>query len=104
MLVSLSHVLAGLGNRAAAIEHIADAAERCPVGKDFLTCTLIVAEAAEVLARVGESERSLDLLEWLLSVPSEMSVPWIAADPSFDSLRDHARYRELAAADWRSPN
>ena len=103
VLVSLSHVLAGLGNRAAAIEHIADAAEHCG-GKDFLACTLIVAEAAAVLARVGESERSLDLLEWLLSVPSEMSVPWIAADPSFDSLRDHPRYHELAAADWRAPN
>ena len=103
VLVSLSHTLAGLGSRAAALEHITDAAERCPVEKDFLACTTIVAEQAAVLARVGASERSLDLLEWLLDVPSGISIVWIAAHPAFDSLRDHPRYHELAAADSHGP-
>jgi tetratricopeptide (TPR) repeat protein len=94
VLVFLSHALAGLGDRESAIEHMAEAAERCG-GRDFLACTFIVGEAAAMLARVGEPERSLDLLDWLLSMPSGMSLAWIAADPSFDSMRDHPRYREL---------
>lgn len=43
-------------------------------------------------ALIGETERSLDLLE-----TSILSRSWIENDPELDSLRDHPRYKSLIA-------
>jgi serine/threonine-protein kinase len=55
----------------------------------------VVIIMAEIYARVGEYEKAIDRLEYLLSVPAMISVPLIRIDPLWDPLRDHPRFQRL---------
>jgi serine/threonine-protein kinase len=50
---------------------------------------------ARVLARFGEHDGAIDLLEELLPAPSWLSVPLLEIDPIWDPLRSHPRFQAL---------
>ncbi len=54
---------------------------------------------AYVYARVGEHQKSIDLLEELLVIPSPVSVNLLKVDPWFDSLRENPRFQTLLKRD-----
>jgi hypothetical protein len=43
----------------------------------------------------GEYEAALTELDYLLSIPSHISVPLIQIEPTWDPLRSHPRYQLL---------
>jgi len=47
------------------------------------------------LEMVGEFDAAIDQLEFLLSIPSELSIPLLRIDPAWDLLRDHPRFKKL---------
>ncbi len=50
---------------------------------------------AEILVRVGEYEDALDKIEYLLSIPGEISISLVQLDPRWVPLREHPRFQEL---------
>jgi hypothetical protein len=50
---------------------------------------------ARILARLGERDEALGVIERLLAGPSLFSVHELRISPDFDSLRDHPRYQAL---------
>jgi hypothetical protein len=50
---------------------------------------------ARTEALVGEKAAAIDHLEYLLSVPSPVSVPALRVESNWDSLRDHPRFQRL---------
>jgi hypothetical protein len=50
---------------------------------------------ARIEALVGEKEAAINHLEYLLSVPSGVSVPSLRVESTWDSLRDHPRFQRL---------
>jgi hypothetical protein len=50
---------------------------------------------ARIEALVGEKEAAINHLEYLLSVPSGVSVPSLRVESTWDSLRDHPRFQLL---------
>jgi hypothetical protein len=44
---------------------------------------------------VGNYDAAIDLLDYLLSIPSWMSVRRLKLHPMWDPLRDHARFQAL---------
>ena len=50
---------------------------------------------AVIYTMVGEYDAALDEIEYLLSIPSSLSVHYLRLDPLFDPLRDHPRYQAL---------
>jgi Flp pilus assembly protein TadD len=50
---------------------------------------------ARILARLGETEEALDVIERLLAGPSLFSVHELRISPDFDSLRGNPRYQAL---------
>lgn len=52
-------------------------------------------DLAEIYIRVGEYEAAIDQLEYLLSVPSTITIPLLRVDPLYDPLRDHPRFQAL---------
>jgi hypothetical protein len=47
------------------------------------------------LGRGGKKEAAINHLEYLLSVPSAVSVPALRVESTWDSLRDHPRFQRL---------
>jgi TolB-like protein/Flp pilus assembly protein TadD/predicted Ser/Thr protein kinase len=50
---------------------------------------------AWIYARVGEPDEALDRIEYLLSIPSTLTVARLRLHPDWDPLRDHPRFQEI---------
>ncbi len=92
---ALGIAYAGLGRKEDAIREGRRAVELCPVSKDALQGPGVVWNLAVIYTMVGEYDAALEEIEYLFSVPSYMSVPWLRLDPSWDPLRDHPRFEAL---------
>jgi hypothetical protein len=66
-----------------------------PVEKDAYIGPLQVQHLAMIYAQVGEPDLAVDQLDYLLSIPSRLSVPMLRLDPRWDPLRDDPRFQSL---------
>jgi tetratricopeptide (TPR) repeat protein len=92
---ALGIAYAGLGRKEDAIREGKRGVELFPVSKDALIGPVRIWDLAEIYTMVGEYDAALDEIEYLLSIPSLMSVPWLRLDPIWDPLRDHPRFQAL---------
>lgn len=51
-----------------------------------------IEDLARIYVMVCELDKAVEKLEFLLSIPGELSVPLIRLDPAWDPLRDHPRF------------
>ena len=92
---SLGLAYAGLGLKNEAIREATRAVEIVPMLKDAYSGPVQLMLLAEIYTMVGEHDAALDQIEYLLSIPSFISVPMLRLDPAWDPLRDHPRFRRL---------
>ncbi len=85
----------GLGRKEDAVREATLATDIVPLSRDAMDGPGYLQNLALVYLRVGESEKALDLLDRLLSIPSETTVPAIETDPDWKALGDHPRYRAI---------
>jgi non-specific serine/threonine protein kinase len=95
MYSSLGLAYAGLGRKEDAIRAGKRATELVPVSKDAFIGPERMKDLAVIYTMVGEYEAALDTIEYLLSIPSYMSLGLLHLDPRYDPLRDHPRYEKL---------
>ena len=96
----------GLGDNAAALTLAERAIAMFPTDKDALTGPRPLDILARVAARIGQSDRSISMLEKLLSMPYEaplaanppLTPALLRLDPMFDSLRNNPRFQKLVGA------
>ncbi len=65
------------------------------MSRDAFIGPQFVEHLAAIHVMVGDYEAALDRLEYLLSIPSELSVPLLALDPKWDPLRRLPRFKAL---------
>lgn len=53
---------------------------------------------AFIYVLVGEENAAIDQVEYLLSIPSRITVPLLRIDPRWDPLRNHPRFQKLLEA------
>ncbi len=92
---TLSHLLALLGEKDAAIAEAKRATEILPESIDAFEGPAMTQTLAEVYALVGEQDKAIDLLDGLLSRPSSITVAILRIVPIWDSLRDNPRFIAL---------
>jgi TolB-like protein/Flp pilus assembly protein TadD len=92
---ALGIAFAGLGRKDEAIQEGRRATELYPVSKDALGGSFPVIELAVIYTMVGDHDAALDRIEYLLSIPSWISVPFLRLDPKWRSLWDHPRFKAL---------
>ena len=95
----------GLGDDAAALTLAERAIAMFPTDKDALTGPRPLEILARVAARIGQSDRSISMLEKLLSMPYEgplaanppLTPALLRLDPMFEPLRKDPRFQKLVA-------
>ncbi|MBW8041556.1 MAG: protein kinase [Planctomycetes bacterium] len=92
---SLGIAYAGLGRKEDALREGKLAVELLPVSKEAWRGLHPVEALAQIYAMVGEFDAAIEKLEYLLSIPSETSIPLLRLDPTWAPLRDHRRFKKL---------
>src|SRR5207302_1261609 len=77
----LGMAYAGLGRNADALREGRNAVELLPPSRDALAGTDMRVYRTTILVMVGEYNAALDEIEYLLSIPALLSVPWLRVDP-----------------------
>jgi serine/threonine-protein kinase len=93
----LALVYAALGRHQAALREADLASSQAPVSREPFLAVGSATNLAETYVLAGAHEKALDNLEWVLSVPSSLSVGILRADPIWDPVRNHPRFQALLA-------
>jgi tetratricopeptide (TPR) repeat protein len=88
---------AGLGRKQEAIREGKKGVELLPVSKDAFEGPDYVQNLAQIYVMVGDYDSAIDQLEYLLSIPSDISIPYLRIDPTWAPLRNHPRFQKLLA-------
>jgi serine/threonine protein kinase/Flp pilus assembly protein TadD len=92
---SLGIACAALSRKEDAIREGKKAVELLPVEKDAFYGLPYIEDFAFIYTLAGETEAALDRLDYLLSVPSWISVSWLRMDPQWDPIREDPRFAKL---------
>ncbi len=93
---ALGIAYAGLGRKEDAIREGRIGVQLMPLEKEAAWKGLLrLYELTQIYILVGEHDAAIDELEHLLSIPSDLSVPRLRIDPTYDPLRDHPRFQAL---------
>ncbi len=95
---SLGIIYAGLGRKDEAIGEGKLAVELLPVSKEAWRGCYRVKDLARIYVMVGEFDAAIEQIEFLLSIPGELSIPLLRLDPVWDPLREHSRFNKLIEA------
>jgi len=91
----LGQILAGLGQKEAAIAEGKRAVELRPESQDAFDGPDVTAALAQIYAWTGERDQAFSLLNHLLATPSGITVPILKLDPVWDPLRKDPRFQAL---------
>ncbi len=91
----LGTALAYLGRKAEAMREGERSVALVPIRKDAVEGTSREEQLVEIYLMLGETEKALDHLEPLLSMPGYLSGARLRIDPGFASLRGNARFERL---------
>ena len=91
----LGIVFAGLGKKDEAIREGIWATELLPITKEAWRGFTRELDLAKIYTMVGEYDLAIDKLEYLLSIPGELSVPYIKLDPVWHPLLKIPRFQNL---------
>jgi TolB-like protein/predicted Ser/Thr protein kinase/Flp pilus assembly protein TadD len=92
---ALGLAYAYLGQQDAAIREGRRAVELFPVSQDAVEGPEYVQYLAQIYAIVGESDLAIEKLDYLMSIPSLLSVARLKVDPMWDSLRGNPAFQGL---------
>jgi eukaryotic-like serine/threonine-protein kinase len=91
----LGLALACQGRKADAVRQGQRAVELTPISRDAYLGPYMQLQLVRIYLLVGEPEKALDQLEPLLKIPHYLSPGWLRIDPTFDPLRNNARFKKL---------
>ncbi len=91
----LGYIHAYLGNTDMAYRNAENVMQIMPLEKDALIGAGYIINAAEIYAIIGEVEKSVQLLEQALNIPSDINRNTLRIDPVWDSIREHESFRQL---------
>jgi tetratricopeptide (TPR) repeat protein len=85
---------AGLGRKEDAVRQGKLAVETVPVSNHAIIHPFRIKELAQIYAMVGEYDKAIEKLEYLMSIPGPLSIHMLRLDPAWDPLRNHPRFKK----------
>lgn len=95
--VQFAKLLAWLGEKDAAIVEAQRATDLRPESKDAFEGPQVTEQVAQVYTILGDKARAIELLDELLSRPSEVTSETLKLDPAWDPLRSDPAFEALFA-------
>lgn len=92
---ALGIAYAGLGRKDQAIREGQRGVDLLPVEKEAWRGTFRLADLAQVYVMTGNQDKAIDLLQRLLTLPSELSATYVRLDPTWKSLHGNPRFEKL---------
>jgi non-specific serine/threonine protein kinase len=92
---TLGIIYAGLGQKEKALLAGQRGIKLLPVSKEAWRGSFREYDLAVIYTMVGEKEKAIELLDELLSRPTDFSVPMIKLNPIWDPLRENPRFISL---------
>jgi tetratricopeptide (TPR) repeat protein len=92
---ALGLLYADLGRKEDALREGQLAMEICPVSFDAFSGPEYVINYARILAKVGEHEEALDKIDYLLSIPSSLTVRNLQNGSGWAPLHGHPRFKQI---------
>jgi len=92
---ALGIVLAGLGKKDGAIKEGKRATELLPITKEAWRGFTRELDLAKIYTMVGEYDLAIEKIDYLLSIPGELSVPYIKLDPVWQPLLKIPRFQNV---------
>jgi tetratricopeptide (TPR) repeat protein len=92
---ALGIAYAGLGRKQDAIREGKIGVNLLPITKEAMRGYRRVSDLARIYVMVGEFDLAIDQIEFLLSIPGELSIPLLRLDPVWAPLREHPRFKKL---------
>jgi len=92
---ALGIAFAGLGKKEEAINEGKLAVELLPVTKEAWRGFTRELDLAKIYTMVGKYDLAIDKLEYLLSIPGQLSVPYIKLDPVWQPLLTNSRFQKI---------
>jgi len=92
---TLGIILAGLGQKEAAIAEGRRAVELLPESQDAFDGPGATLTLAQIYAQTGEADQAFQLLDHSLNTPNGITVPLLKLDPVWDPLRKDPRFQAL---------
>jgi TolB-like protein/Tfp pilus assembly protein PilF len=95
--IQLAKMLAWLGEKDTAIAEARRAMDLRPESKDAFEGPPITEQAAQVYAILRDNAHAIELLDGLLSRPSEVTLQTLKVNPAWDSMRNDPAFQALFA-------
>ena len=95
--VQFAKLLAWLGEKDAAVAEAQRAIDLRPESKDAFEGPQVAEQVAQVYTILGDNARAIELLDELLSRPSEVTSQSLKLDPAWDPLRKDPAFQALFA-------
>jgi serine/threonine protein kinase/tetratricopeptide (TPR) repeat protein len=92
---SLGIAYAGLGRKEDAIREGKLAVKLLPVSQEAWRGLNRIEDLVRIYTMVGEYNLAVDQLEYLLSIPGEISIPLLQLDPAWAPLRNQSFFKRL---------
>ncbi len=96
---ALGKVYGLMGRKEDAIREGFEAVELMPISKDALLGYAYLENLAKIYGDVGESDKAVDKIEYLLSIPGQLTLGELRNSWDWDNLRDDPRFQALLAKD-----
>jgi len=93
--MELGLTYAGLGREQEALREGQLAVKLLPVSEDAIDGTLLERNLAEIYCMIGKYDQAIEKLDYLLSIPSKVSVPYLRIWPEYAPLRELPQFQAL---------
>jgi TolB-like protein len=99
---ALGYAYAYKGENKKAIESAQKAVKLKPMKMDVWQGFDKENDLASVYILAGDYDQAMDKIEYLLTIPGELSVPLLKIDPAYDKLRDLPRFQKILTTEYKT--